>query len=269
MIQKGLKMKTVTTLAALSIFSISTMVTADEYILDFNKSDSATIASVSELYNYPSEGISLAKYDLEDNGSLELFVQFDGTCEGNKCFRTVLLNSNGSYNEIFRGTHNQMSIMEGELGSISSIKTDVNTEWNWYSNLRRFVPAFTGPVVGFEDISKEVTSEDILQYYADLYNSRNIKVYDFDLLSDGKQERLVVDLDIQNCMQWKYCRGYLYNSSSSEVIKRFIVGEMEYFSVSDNGLNNTIITQDDHGYSIYAYSGSTLDIIDSISVNSN
>ena len=33
----------------------------------------------------PAENISIAKYDLEGNGSNEIFVQFDATCQNDTC----------------------------------------------------------------------------------------------------------------------------------------------------------------------------------------
>lgn len=258
-------MNTVIKIATFAISLISTMVSASEYKLDFNKSDPALIESVAQLYNYPAENISIAKYDLEDNGSLELFVQFDSTCDGSMCFRAVLINSNGSYTEIFRGTHPEMNIIEGQAGSISSIQTGKNTVWDWYSLLAQFVPSYVGDTfIEFDKFTTQNKDEAVVQYYANLHSSRNIKVFDFDFLADGKQERLVVDSDIQNCRQWKYCRGYLYNSSSDTEIMSFTVGQNQIFKLIDDSTFSKFVVQSDNGYSIFAYTGDTLEKVDSV-----
>ena len=190
-------------------------------------SGGSDVTEIAALYGYSASDVSIATYDLEDNGSLEYFVRFDNTCSPN-CFYTVLLRQDAGFQEILRGSFEQMKINEAPLGQISSILTDANTEYEWDARDRAFIPYYTGYKEYYE-VFQWNEDPKVVEYYKSMFNSRNLSVLDGDLGSDGKPERLVVDYDEKNCIKHRYCMGYLFNSLSQKHVGEFIVGLLGRF----------------------------------------
>ena len=73
---------------------------------------------------------------------------------------------------------------------------------------------------------------------------------------------MVVNTLLTRCLKMRFCSGYLYNTTSSDPIDTFLVGDSEHFGIIGNVNNNQIITQDVQGYSIYAYENNKLNVVE-------
>ena len=250
-------MKSVFSFFFLMVFFVPLGLKANELSLTYVKSDKELLSSIAQLYAYDIEELSIAKYDIENDGSLEYFVKFDNTCSENSCFYTVLLSSEDGFIEIFRGQKERLSIYEFGPEAPSDLVTSDTERYQWNFDRGSFLPLYTGGVSMYEFFARNENSV-IIEAYKSFFASRNISVWDGDLLGDGKPERLVVDYDELNCMKGVLCTGYLFNSLSDKYIGEFIVSPVKPIEIGSGSDVNKIIVQNETGYSIFAYDGTKL-----------